>query len=169
MTAITVNDKPVRRPARMIEGDEFLTTFTKAGWAPEDVEVVARAFHVAHAEIEAWAAKLDRGNTTESEARFWITTVAAGAEVALLNRGKVVTPGILEATNAELHNYIDFYENELGELWERMEAREAQVAAPGNDPEWLLLRNRFDRLAGYLWECNQRSGVWAVTFPEAQA
>lgn len=169
MSSVTVNNKPARREVRDVSGADFLMAFTKAGWAAEDVQAVGRAFHVAHEEIEAWAAKLKKGNASESEAGFWIAVIAAGAEVALLNRGRVTTQSILAATNAELHEFIDYYEAELADLWVKLEDREGQVDVPGNDHEWLLLRDRFDRLAGYLWECNQKSGVWNIAFPEATA
>lgn len=144
-------------------GAEFLAAFTKAGWPPEDVAAVGRAFHVAHREIEEWAAKLPKKPVDEVEKN--ISIIAAGAEVALKNRGRVVTPAVLEAAPAQLLDFIDFYEAELDLLWDALAARAAVVNVPGQDFAWLEVRARFDRLAGFLWESRTQSGVLEVLHP----
>lgn len=148
---------------RLATGAEFLTALERGGYQPDDIHHVARAFQVAQTEIDKWAKNARKAPRTEVELNIQI--LACGAERAFLNRGKVLTPAILEADGEQLHEYIDFYEAELSDLWVRLSAREAKVPVPGNDHEWLLMWHRFERLAGFLWECNTKSGVYDVTHP----
>jgi len=136
----------------------------------EDAHAIGRAWNIAEAEIAALAkTALGRTASESLEVEAAIAALACGAERALLNRGRVLTQSVLDATDEQLLSFIDYYETELLDLYRRMREREELVARQDSDREWADCRLRFERLSGFLWECRTRSGVWAVTHPEETA
>lgn len=145
---------------------EALTHMTD-GWTEEEIERTARAWLVTETEIKAWK-KEEQAKTSEERLRLEAATamLAAGAERAILNRGAVLTPAILEAEPEQLLAFIQFYEEECERLYREAAALAAKLDDPSESFEYLQVRHKFDRLAGFLWESRTQSGVWSVHHPE---
>ena len=161
-------------------GDELLDTsgaaFLQAmelftvGWSEEEIEATARACHVTSTEILAW--KEERAaKTAEERMRLEVATavLAAGAERAILNRGRVLTDAIRDATPEQLLQFIDYYEAETDRLYREAAALADKLDDPSKCFEYLQVRHKFERLAGFLWEARTQSGVWDVNHPRQEA
>lgn len=134
---------------------EILDTLKNTGATLEEIRATARAWEITITELNTWEAQLQAANPTEAQRiEANIAKLAAGMERAILNRGRVTTPAILQATPEQLTDWTDYYDHELDQLYPTL--------ATLTGDELLEARNEFDRLAGYLWECKTQSGIGDV-------
>ena len=143
---------------------EILDHLHELGLEGDDLDRTARAWLITAHEIRDWKTEHEAHNKLEHETA--VATLAAGAERAILNRGRVLTPAILEATPEQLLAFIDYYESECLTLYTTMAKLAEKLDDPSESFEYLQARHKFDRLAGFLWESRTQSGVWAVHHPE---
>lgn len=164
--AITETRPPDHTGAAFLEALVHMTD----GWSEEEIERTARAWLVTETEIRAWKTE-NQAKTQEERLRLEAATamLAAGAERAILNRGAVLTPAILEAEPEQLLAFIQFYEEECERLYREAAALAAKLDDPSESFEYLQVRHKFDRLAGFLWESRTQSGVWSVHHPQERA
>lgn len=143
---------------------DILDYLSTLGLTGDDLDRTARAWLIHAREIREWKTEHEAHNQLQHEAA--VNMLAAGAERAILNRGKVLTPAILEATPEQLLSFIDYYEAECLTLYSTMAELAEKLDDPTESFEYLQARHKFDRLAGFLWESRTQSGVWAVHHPE---
>lgn len=142
----------------------ILECLHEAGLSGEELDRTARAWLITAREIREWRTEQEAHDKLKHEAA--VATLAAGAERAILNRGKVLTPAILEATPEQLLQFIDYYESECDRLYSETAALAEKLDDPSESFEYLQVRHKFERLAGFLWEARTQSGVWSVHHPE---
>lgn len=141
------------------DGQQFIQAFKDVGWTDAELSSLARAWNVAQTDLQAVIGSSTPKDPHREEIRTAI--IAAQMNAAIMNRFQPSTPAILNAAPGQLLDFIDFYEDELDRIYRGM--IDAQKAHPlgktvGN-AEWESGWAQFTRLAGFLWECQEVSGL----------
>ena len=135
---------------------EVLDALHERGLTRDQIREVAGSWLVSQAEVAQWEAKLKDGTAQPTEAELAIAKLAAQMEACILHKGTPSTPAIVEATDEQLLEFIDFYETELDATYPLLDSEDG--------PARFEALEKWRRLNGYLWECKARAGMTPATF-----
>lgn len=135
---------------------ELLDHFRDMGMTRDQIREVAGSWLVSQAELAQWEAKLADGTAQPTEAELATAKLAAQMEACILHKGTPSTPAILDATDEQLLEFIDYYEAELDATYPLLDTEDG--------PARLEALEKWRRLNGYLWECKARAGLTPATF-----
>lgn len=135
---------------------EILQHFHDLGMGRDEIRACAGQWLVTQAEVQQWEAKLNTADEQERE-RIDLETAKAAAQInaCILQHGHVRTDAIRIATPDKLLDYIDYYEQELDDLYPHIHDEHHQ--------DWAENNRDWNRLNTYLWECKVMAGLTPVT------
>lgn len=162
MTVLPASFTPEKTPATTPDdtqtSNDILDMLKTRGLIGDDLTRTAKAWLCTQAEINAWATRTNTPTTNQDHAEREISKLATQIEIAIRQHGHVRTPAFATMSPDKLLEAIDWYEQQLDELWPAYRDGWQTTA-----DEHATVLAQWTRLNTLLWEAKLTADIPTVT------
>jgi hypothetical protein len=161
MTNLPTTATPLKSPHTSTELEislDILDMLKAAGLTGDALTRTARAWLCTEAEINAWAERTNTPTTNTDHAQREICKLATQLEIAIRQHGRAQTPAFTTMPPEKLLEAIDWYQQQLDDLWPTYDAA---WTSPADEHAAILAK--WTRLNTLLWEAQLTADIPTVT------